>query len=203
MILNLFEKVLNAEYTHTEKERVSYASKISGGVLTILFEESNGRRDWKNNFAFPAKPYRDMEDKWHCHGGFLRAWKDVEPFLQDQIMDKAVHTIRIAGYSHGAAVALLCHEYCRFHRPDCAVMGCGYGCPRVIWGRLRKAVKERLLGFVVIRNKGDLVTHVPPAILGYKHSSTVLTIGGHTHYGMINAHRHESYFIELKRSERP
>lgn len=201
MILNLFEKVLNAEYTHTEKERVSYASKISGGVLTILFEESNGARDWRNNFAFPVKPYRDMEDKWHCHGGFLRAWKDVEPFLQGQIMDKAVHTIRIAGYSHGAAVALLCHEYCRFHRPDCAVFGVGYGCPRVIWGRLRKAVKERLLGFVVIRNKGDLVTHVPPAILGYKHSSTVLTIGGHTHYGMINAHRPESYLIELRRGD--
>lgn len=202
MLSELFRKVLDAEYTHTDKERVSYAYEVRGGVLTILFEESNGAADWANNFAFPVKPYRDMEDKWHCHGGFLRAWKDVEPFLRGQIMSPSIHTIRIAGYSHGAAVALLCHEYCHYHRPDCAVIGYGFGCPRVIWGRLRKAVKERLLGFVVVRIKGDLVTHVPPAILGYKHSSTVLRIGGHTHYGMINAHRPESYIIELERSER-
>lgn len=201
MLSILFRKIRNAKYTHTEKERVSYAYEVDGGTLTILFEESNGERDWRNNFAFPVKPYRDMEDKWQCHGGFLRAWKDVEPALRDQIMSPAIHTIIIAGYSHGAAVALLCHEYCRFNRPDCGVMGYGFGCPRVIWGRVRKAVKRRLLGFVVVRNKGDLVTHVPPAIFGYKHSSTVLTIGGHTHYGMINAHRPKSYIIELERWE--
>ena len=201
MLSNIFRRVLNMEYTHTEKEQASYAYEIHGKVLYIYFEWSNGATDWANNFDFPMKPYRDMADKWYCHRGFLKAWKDVEPFLKDQIMSPDIHTIRIAGYSHGAAVALLCHEYCRFNRPDCGVVGYGFGCPRVIWGRLRKAVKERLRGFIVVRNKRDLVTHVPPAILGYRHSSAVLTIGGHTYYNMIDAHKPENYIAELERSE--
>ncbi len=201
MLTELFKKVLSTKYTHTEKESVSYAYEVKGSVLYICFQWSNGAVDWANNFDFPAKPYRDMADRWYCHRGFLRAWKDVEPVLQEQIMSPTIRTIKIAGYSHGAAVALLCHEYCRFHRPDCAVLGYGFGCPRVIWGWLRKPVKDRLRGFLVVRNKGDLVTHVPPAVLGYRHASTVLTVGGHTNYGMIDAHRPESYITELERSE--
>lgn len=200
MLSDIFRNVLNNEYTHTD-DWVSCTHEVHGGVLYIYFEWSNGAADWRKNFNFPAVPYRDMPDRWYCHRGFLRAWKSVEEVLREQIMSPEIHTIRIAGYSHGAALALLCHEYCCYHRPECIVLGYGFGCPRVIWGRLPRVVKDRLRGFLVIRNKGDIVTHLPPAFLGYRHSSTVLKIGGHEHYGMIDAHRPESYIVELERSE--
>jgi hypothetical protein len=202
-----FKGILNANYMHLAEETASFAYRVENlyplkyKVLSIFFEESNGATDWKNNFDFPAKPYRDMRDKWYAHRGFLRVWKAIEPHLRDVIMSPDIKFIDIYGYSHGAAVALLCHEYCKFHRPDINVCGYGFGSPRVIWGFPNKRVRDRFKGFTVIRNKGDIVTHLPPAIFGFTHCPTVLTIGDGS-YNCIDAHRPESYITELEKEER-
>lgn len=196
-----FKEVLNADYLHLAEEAASFAYEIEEyspwKALRIYFECSNGLTDWKNNFDFPAKPYRDMQDKWYAHRGFLRVWKAIEPHLKDAIMDKRITHIQIFGYSHGAAIALLCHEYCRFHRPDAYVRGFGFGSPRVIWGFPSKRVRDRFKGFTVIRNEGDIVTHLPPAVFGFRHCK-VVTIGDGS-YGVIDAHRPESYIAELEK----
>jgi hypothetical protein len=198
-----FKEVLNADYMHLVEETASFAYEIEEyyplKTLRIYFECSNGLTDWKNNFDFPAKPYRDMQDKWYAHRGFLRVWKAIEPHLKDLIMDKRITHIQIFGYSHGAAIALLCHEYCRFHRPDAYVRGFGFGSPRVIWGFPSKRVRDRFKGFTVIRNEGDIVTHLPPAVFGFRHCK-VVTIGDGS-YGVIDAHRPESYIAELEKEE--
>ena len=198
-LADTFRAVLGTEYTHTDCD-ASYAFKVEDHTLHIFFEWSNGKTDWKNNFDFPAKPYRDMKDKWYCHRGFLRVWKAIEPHLAAAIMDPNIGTIIIAGYSHGGAIAQLCHEYCRFHRPDCDVQGFGFAAPRVLWGHMSDRVNYRFLGFVTIRNKGDIVTHLPPAFFGFQHGGAVLTIGDGG-YGCIDAHRPESYTAELDKIE--
>lgn len=200
-LTDLFRAVLDAEYTHTDCD-ASFAFRVENHTLHIFFEWSNGMTDWKNNFDFPAKPYRDMADGWRCHRGFLRVWKAIEPHLAAEILNPEIGQIIIAGYSHGGAIAQLCYEYCRFHRPDCDVRGYGYGAPRVIWGRMRSSVKYRFLGFVVIRNKGDIVTHLPPALFGFRYGSDVLTIGEGSRYSCIDAHRPENYIAELEKVER-
>ena len=195
-----FKSVLSAEYTHLEEETASFAYRYKEGLvkgLHIYFEWSNGATDWKNNFDFPAKPYRDMEDKWYAHRGFLRVWKVIEPHLKEAIMNPDIRYIHIYGYSHGAAIALLCHEYCKYHRPDINVYGYGFGAPRVIWGIPNKRVRERFKGFTVIRNKKDIVTHLPPAIFGFRHYR-VKTIGD-GHYNSIIAHHPEAYLAELEK----
>lgn len=194
---SIFEKIRKAEYTHLE-DGASFTFEKQNGKLYLLFEWSNGLDDWKNNFNFPAKPYRDMENKWHAHRGFLKVWKIIEPYLKDVIMDKETNKIIIAGYSHGAAIAVLCHEYCKYNRPDADITGYGFGCPRVLWGRMSKAVKKRFEGFYVIRNSGDIVTHVPPAIFGFRHVGNLLEIGEHSDYNIIDAHRSPNYKKELE-----
>lgn len=193
----IFKDVLETEYIHLDEETASFWYATEGSILTIRFEWSNGKTDWLNNLDFPAKPYRHMGDKWYAHRGFLRVWKVIEPHLADVIRNPAIDTIEIAGYSHGAAIALLCHEYCKFNRPDAAVVGYGFGCPRVIWGFLRKRVKERFDEFFVIRNKNDIVTHVPPAILGYRHPQGVIKVNDGVRCNSIDAHRPEHYTIAL------
>ncbi len=195
----IFEDVLNTEYIHLEEETASFWHETVGDTLTIRFEWSNGKTDWRNNFDFPAKPYRDMENKWYAHRGFLRVWKAIEPHLVSAIRNPDVKVIDIAGYSHGAAIALLCHEYCKFNRPDCVVSGIGFGCPRVVWGFMRKAVKRRFNGFLVIRNKRDIVTRVPPAIFGYRHPSALLKLNDGVPCNSIDAHRPEEYIKALKK----
>lgn len=190
-----FERVLNAPYIHLEGGG-SYFVERSGPVLRLFFEGSNGRLDWRNNFDFPAKPYRDMADRWYAHRGFLRVWKEIEPHVADQIADPTVEAIEVAGYSHGAAIALLCHEYCSFHRPDVSLWGIGFGGPRVVWGPMPENVRRRFDTFVVIRKGRDMVTHVPPALFGFRHVGPLVTIGKSV--GAIKDHYAEEYLAELK-----
>lgn len=126
----------------------------------------------------------------------MKVWKVIEPHLKAEIFDLSVNHIVICGYSHGAAIALLCHEYCKFNRPDILIEG--YGCPRVVWGFLRKAVKQRFEGFTVIRNGCDLVTHVPPALFGYRHIGKMVKIGKGKGYTPIKSHYSNLYSKELE-----
>lgn len=173
-----FRRCLSLEnkYIHVENDG-SYFTERNGNKLSIYFEWSNGKNDWIHNFLFGAKPYRDMKDSWRCHRGFLKVWKSIEPYICNEILDPEVTEIDIVGYSHGAAIAQLCHEYVRFHRPDILVTGVGYGAPRVFWGFAKKAVRERFKGFLVVRNGNDLITHLPPIIFGYWHICEVFTVG--------------------------
>lgn len=186
MLKELYENTLKAKYIHTVEETASYYTEREGNTLYIYFEKSNGATDWRNNFTFPAKPYRDMQNKWYAHRGFLKVWKVIEPLIRADIFNLDINRIIISGYSHGGAIALLCYEYCKFNRPDAVIEGYGFGAPRVVWGFLRKPVKERFKGFIVIRNGNDLVTHLPPVFLGFRHIGKVKKIGKSK--GVINDH---------------
>lgn len=202
-LLNLFKRVLDAPHRQLEAETASFFVERENGTLRLLFEESNGRTDWGNNFRFlaiPKKPYKGMTDKWFVHRGFNRVWKVIEPELAGAIADPTVARIEIGGYSHGAAVALLCFEYCNYHRPDIPVTGVGFGAPRVLWGPVPEAVRKRVEGFVVVRKGSDIVTHVPPALFGYRHAGTVcriLKVGDR--FRPVNDHRPEEYANALSR----
>ena len=222
-MIELFKECLGASYTQVENAG-SYALERIGNTLYIYFEGSNGAVDWKNNFDFfpkaqqnifrnigcrfgilkshcaaPIKPYKDMTYKWYAHRGFLRVWKSIEPYVAEQISDKRIKKIITVGYSHGAAIAVLCHEYVWFHRPDLRekINGYGFGCPRVFWGMQTKETKERWRRFEVIRNIDDIVTHVPPVWLVFSHVGSVITIGKRGRYSKIDAHRSENILKEL------
>lgn len=194
-LLEKFDTCLNGEYLHTEIGG-SYSVERSGEKLTLLFEWSNGETDWRYNFTFPAKPYRDMKNKWFCHRGFLKVWKSIEPHLKDYIFDLTVTEIDIVGYSHGGAIAQLCFEYVKFNRPDVEVTGYGFGSPRVLWGFASKTVKERFKGFKIIRNGKDLITHLPPVLLGFHHVCEVVRIGESK--GLIKDHYRGNYENAMK-----
>ncbi len=192
----LFEKCISVPYI-TVENGASFAAERLGSRLQLYFEASHGAIDWENNLDFPAMPYKRMGERvWFAHRGFLRVWRSAEKHLEQTIRDPTVRSIVITGYSHGAALAVLCHEYIWFHRPDLRqqLTGYGFGCPRVVWG---PAPWERWAGFTVVRNIDDPVTHLPPAALGYTHVGTLLEIGKRGAYPAADAHRAESYQKEL------
>lgn len=198
-LLQLYQSILDADYIQLSENAASYYVQKSGSTLLLLFEKSNGATDWKNNLDFPAKLYREKRDAFFVHRGFLRVWESILPKIADAVTDKSVRSILIGGYSHGAAIAALCHEYCVFRRCDLAdsIYGYGFGCPRVFWGFLNARVKARFRRFTVIRNCRDLVTHLPPSIFGYRHVGNVIHIGKGKSYGMVESHREENYLAEL------
>lgn len=197
-LLHLFEACISAEYRHVEEDG-SFSVKRENDRVTVFFEKSNGREDWRNNFAFSARPYRDMSEVWLCHRGFMKVFRALLVYLEEIFLDESVRSFCLVGYSHGAALALLSHEYILFHRPELAgkVEGYGFGCPRVIAGHIPDALRKRLEGFVVIRNLDDIVTHLPPRIFGYSHVTRPVTIGKRGRYSIFAAHFDTSYIREL------
>jgi len=196
-LYNAFRRCLNLNYTTVENDASFYYER-NAGTLRIFFEPSNSKKDWISNFDFPAKPYRDMKDKWRCHRGFLKVWKSAEPYLKEQIMDPTVRKIDIAGYSHGGAIALLCHEYVKFNRPDVELRSVGYAAPRALWGFPNKNVMSRFEGFLTIRNWNDIVTKVPPKWLGYRQAGDLMIVKIGKRTGCIKSHYPQGYLASLK-----
>ena len=199
VLLKLFKACLDCRYEQVENGG-SYAVIRDGGLMYIFFEKSNGLEDWQNNFGYHSVRYPRADDSWFCHEGFLKVWESVLPYLCEAI-DDALDGVISVGYSHGAALALLCHEYVWYKRHDIrdGSFGVGFGCPRVIWGRV-PLEKERWRNFFVIRNLDDLVTHLPPTLFGYRHVGNIIEIGDAGNYSMIDAHRSESYIRELEKT---
>ncbi len=210
-LTRLFTECLNAPYIQVENDG-NYFLKKQGDTLYIFLESSNGKVDWKNNLDFlpislcgkrfdmPTKPYKDMEICWFAHRGLLRVWKSIEKHIAPDILDSRYRKIITVGYSHGAALAVLCHEFTWFHRPDLRdnIAGYGFGCPRVFWGIKKRDLSRRWEKFTVIRNINDIVTRVPPIWLGFSHVGKMLTIGEKGKYSNIDAHRPENILKELQ-----
>ena len=165
---------------------VNYAFVESGDLLYIYFQGSSSTTDWIRNFLFPARPYRDMAIPYRVHRGFLAAWKEVEDLIITKILETNDNgycwkQIVVVGYSHGGALATFCHECVWYYRPDLreyGLVGFGFEAPRIFFGwHLKKALRERWKNFRIIRNKNDIVTHVPPILFIYRHVAEILHIG--------------------------
>ncbi len=193
----LFYNVLHAPYIHTESG-ADYALVREGGRLSVYFEASNGATDWKNNIDFPAirAPQGGL---LLVHRGFSRVFESVREPLADAILDPKIADLLIVGYSHGAALATLCYDLAYRLRPDLrgSMQGYGFGSPRVFFGVRTHRIEKRFDGFTVVRNIDDIVTHLPPSLLGYFHVGQLLTIGEEGKYTRIDAHRPEHIMREL------
>ena len=196
----LFSQTLRTTYTHVQNS-ADFAIRRAGNVLYLYFAPSEGQEDWKNNLSFPARAYRRSGSRtWYAHRGFLKVWKTVEEYVAADIADPSVKKIVLSGYSHGAALALLGHEYVWYNRPDLreTLEGYGFGCPRVVFGHLSRELRYRWERFTVIRNIDDLVTHLPPALLGFTHVGRMVEIGERGKYSSVDAHRAENIIAELE-----
>lgn len=206
-LLRLFEDCLKQSYREVENA-ASYAyrrkkQKDGHEHLYIFFQQSHGVVDWLNNLDFAASPYTEMNPEWKCHTGFLKVWESAKKYLKPHLFDPNIAKVTVVGYSHGAALAVLCHEYIWYRRPDLrnSLEGFGYGCPRVLYGCVPPEIALRWEHFYVIRNENDLITHLPPHFAGYCHVGNLISIGERKQYSGIDAHRPENYLKELKKMQ--
>ncbi len=193
-LLELFETCLTADYRHTEGGG-SFATLRDGELLYLFFEQSNGVADWYNNLSYRAVKDGDL----FVHEGFLRVWKEILPLLEPLLHDRSVARVVSVGYSHGAALSLLCHRYLYEIRPDLRryLETYAYGCPRVFYGSMAGAEKT-FAALYRVTNRGDIVTRLPPSLFGYRHVGHQISVGKEGKYTAIDAHRPENYRKELE-----
>ena len=193
----LFNRCLRAKYIHTVEDG-DYAIEREGDTLYLLFQWSHSHMDWVSNFDFPARAYKNGEDKWRVHRGFLRVWKAMRDEIERKVIDELNEHEEIAeivcvGYSHGAAIALLATEDMQYlFGENKKISGFGFGAPRVVWGKLPAAVAERVGHFKAICHKQDIVTHLPPVMFGFRHPN-ILRLTTQKKLNCVDAHRPENY----------
>jgi len=159
----------------TAGNETQYTIHKTKDAIYLAIQGSVQKQDWLYNFDFAVRPYRDMEAKWYAHRGFATAWK----LARDQITKDVISMLGnkklvILGYSHGAALAMLAHEWFVFngYAPEAYC----FGCPRVLWLPSKK-IKQRFTNVHIIRRRGDLVTHVPFAFMGYRFPVKIKSVG--------------------------
>ena len=202
MLYDLFYACLTADYNRCPGS-CDYAIQIRGSTLYLFFKKSDGAEDWLNNLDFPARAYCSSGEKWYCHRGFLRAWTNIVDRLDCRINDilnrhKKIKNLVIVGYSHGAALSVFALEHFSFIYGDTLkIQAYGFGAPRVVFGKLPAGVKKRLSAFVVIRNIPDIVTHLPPSFLFYRHTGHLIRLGDSLSFRPIKAHTPHAYLDSL------
>ena len=147
-----------------------------------------------------------MEIPYFVHGGFLKCWKAVEDIVIEKIKEKGANgaykwnRVIVVGYSHGAALAALCHECVWFHREDLRIFGLqgvGFDGPRIYAGfKVRRAIAERWEHFTMYRNCNDIVTHLPPVLFGFRHVGNLIEIRSDKWVNCFKAH----YQSEIRKS---
>lgn len=197
----LFDLCLSADYQQCGD--TNYAVLREGNDVTLLFEHSRGEADWRRNLRFCRQRYTVTSSVgYRVHRGLLEAWEAVLPCLRKVLDDKTIRSVTVVGYSHGAGLTVICHDYLWFFRPELRekLHSFAFAPPRVVaFSFSDEWSADRFFGLTTICNRGDLVTMLPPAFLGYTHVGRRLNVGKWGRYGPLKAHRAENYRKELAR----
>lgn len=191
--LELFQACLRGPW---ETSGVDTQWRFLKGENALIFCGSNSKADWKANFAFPVVPYKKTPVRWYAHGGFVRRWKSArdDVFAWVNNLRDPNRVLVIAGYSHGAALATLAHEDFTFN--GVATETTTFGAPRVLWMPGKK-VRGRFRGVKVVSVRGDIVTHVPFAWMGYRHPVSKVKLGKFSLWS-VKKHLWDTYVAELQ-----
>lgn len=159
---------------------VQCAVRRRGDTLTIAFRGTDSKADWRSNFRFCRKavPYGNAESPVRVHAGFLAAYKcDAVRGRLHRMMTDSVRRVRVTGHSRGAALAALCALDLQYNFPDRCYEAVLFGCPRVGNAAFARSYDRRVFMTMRVEQGADVVCHVPPALLGYRHVGMRCRVG--------------------------
>lgn len=159
-----FFKLIEDTKYDTTGDDIDYKIFIRDGRAVLLFQESTSKRDWKNNFNFPKKLYKD-QDRWlRIHRGYGNAWRTANDKIMSELKaatEAAPGVPLIAGWSFGGAMALLAAEdfnYRTHIRPDVVT----FGAPKVAGDLWTQQTIYQCGSFIQYINRSDVVPLCPP-----------------------------------------
>ena len=202
---DIFNLILSTDYNHSKYDGdwqvvVNQEEK----TIFVLFEKSNGKKDWFHNFLFfpiPVKPFKRMENPWFIHWGFKRVYHYFRDDMLKKVDEKTKEfpnfKIIVAGYSHGGALAQIAIEDIKFNlgKPSKLIT---FGSPKPFFGKSTLEKVKKIVGsnLKIFENGSDIVPCLPPLFyysLGKNHIGEKFSIWNifktgkyHTGYGNKN-----------------
>ena len=176
-LFSLIKNTKHEEYNESG-DSVNWLIKIDHDekVIRLMFEESNGKRDWLNNLNFPVKPYKKQENVLWVARGWRKAYKSCNDKIQQALIatisDYKNYGVEIIGWSYGGAMAILAAEDFHF-RTKLKPTLYTFGAPKPIFGKKSKQYVESCCGEIKqYANVNDCVVIMPP-FPGYKHINKI------------------------------
>jgi len=192
-LVELFKKTLTDPW-RTAGFDTQYKLVVTKDVLYLCFQGSASETDWRFNFSFPVRPYKFGGVRWLAHGGIVRLWKAArKQIIAEVLMLLDDRKLVILGYSHGAMLTVMAHEQFKRYM-GLNVESFAFAPARVLWCP-NKDVRSWFEGLTVVMCRGDIVTHLPPALMGYRHVGKVIKLGKDRLIG-VKAHL-ASYIVEV------
>jgi len=180
--------------------------KRENGEVVIAFCGSNSKVDWKNNFRFWKKAYKDCEIPFVAHSGFLKCWKLIRHEVEDRVRALNPTSITFTGHSYGGAISVLCMEDMKYCFPDIEIQMVTFGAPRVIGWRNWKKIKDRWENSRQFRNGSDVVTNVPFIFMFFHHVVKRTCMGDKpTFFGLFNPYKYHdlnAYYEQIEKIKR-
>ncbi len=164
--LSLKEGRWNTEESTDTQFKVEYDSLQK--ILYVSFQAAHSKKDWLILFHFWKKhfPKKHFLRKIHSvHYGIYKKYLSVKSYLFDCIDLYKPKKLIIRGYSKGASIGLLFTADLSINKKDQEKETIVFAPLRIFsWF----TPKNLFLNTINIKNRGDVVTHLPPFIFGYK-----------------------------------
>ena len=160
---HLCHRGLKAEFIKEGSTDCYIASNNDFVIVAFRGTEPDEWQDMLTNAKIKLVPWDHGRGK--VHKGFMEANEEIWKKLTEKLKELPGRKVWFCGHSLGAALAMLAADRYPHNRGVCT-----FGCPRVGDATFAEAFNLHLAGktFRYV-NHHDVVTHVPPPILGYKH----------------------------------
>ena len=142
------------------------------GTGFVVFRGTQTIADWAENASFLVSQFKEVAGAPAVHLGFHRVYQLVRKSLTSQLASLnfavGLNRVVVTGHSLGGAVASLCALDLASHGVLPNVECCTFASPRAFFLSSRSfdtAVPRSLR----VANPLDIVTEVPPIVLGYVH----------------------------------
>lgn len=170
------------KYIHTG-DHIDYYIWVDdvGKAVVLVFQESDGKYDWKHNFQFAVKPYKHQKSVIKAHRGFVNTYKSANDEIMEAFIKECAkhpdYDFVVCGWSMGGALSHLAAEdfnfrtRCNKDDPDTGkkVILITFGSPLVLWGKkTQEYFKKCIVKAYNFSHIRDIVTEVPPYHFGYK-----------------------------------
>lgn len=169
----------DVEPFHCPEEEVwGFTARVDDTFL-VAFAATKTRGNWFTNFTFPKKvvPYLGTNPRIRVHRGWLAAYKtSVRAIVLGRAQRSGCRKMVVTGFSMGGALAVLSAVDLQYNL-GVEVASVTFGAPRVGNRRFRDSFNRRVPDSIRVINGGDIVTRVPPWILGFRHTGTADRFG--------------------------
>lgn len=172
-------KILHHDKTNDYGVEYVFA-KDNDGRVYLAFAGTNDIKDILIDLDFWQKtiPYNNTETKIRIHKGFYKAYLSVRIRMLSYLIEHKIKQIYITGHSYGAALALLAAVDIQYNLPNILIdRVVTFGCPRIGNKAFVESFQRRVPNTYRVENGNDLVTKIPPTIMGYRHNGIVVHIG--------------------------